>query len=142
MLYEPHGRLLVVYHGRQTPTMVEWDDYLSICCQIVEAEGQVRILIYTDGGGPDLLQRRRLAGVIERVGSAVARTAIITDVWAVRQIVTMISWFNPEIRAFVGSDVTCAMDYLELEAAERTFGLETIPALRKRIGSSRSLACL
>jgi hypothetical protein len=99
----------------------------------------LRYLIFTPGGHPDALQRRLLESTMRENGIPVARCAIITNAWAARQIITVISLFNPEIRAFAAHDAQSAMDYLEVDPSLRSQLLATAFRLQKELGSQKSL---
>jgi hypothetical protein len=115
MVFERHEHVIVACHDRRTPSMAEWDAYLSLGLTSGISADKLCFLIFTAGGSPDAMQRRRMEMAMRMHGVMMAPSAIVTDSWAVRQVVTIISWFNPAIRAFAGHDAKGAMDYLGIE---------------------------
>jgi hypothetical protein len=134
MVFERHDHVIIACHNRHTPSMDEWDAYLTLGITSGIAPDKLCFLVFTQGGGPDAMQRRRMEMAMRIHGMVVAPSAIVTDSWAVRQIVTVISWFNPAVRAFAGYDAKGAMDYLGITGDLRTTLLHAASRLQLRLG--------
>jgi hypothetical protein len=88
-------RLFIVACGPASPTDREWADYLQlVACQGVE---QTRQIVSTVGGVPTVVQRRKLAALLE---GRVVPIAVVSGNARGSTTVTAISWFNRRVRAF------------------------------------------
>jgi hypothetical protein len=102
-------RLVLVVHGAEDPTPVEWDAYLELVAHHgIEKTMQ---LTYTAGGEPTSAQRRRLSVLLD--GRAVP-VAVVSPSVRVRGTVTALSWLNRKTRAFSPSELPEALAYLEI----------------------------
>src|SRR5262245_44029554 len=102
MVFERVDQVVVLCHNRQTPSMAEWDDYLNLSINSGVPLDTLRYLIFTQGGGPNAKQRQRLQLGMRIHGVTATPAAVVTDSWTVRQIVTVVSWFNPICGVFAG----------------------------------------
>jgi hypothetical protein len=104
--------LFVVAYGKMDPTNDEWMEYM----QLVEHRGLARAkqLIYTAGGSPNSAQRKILNDIL---GGQAVKVAVLSNVAAVHGVVTAMTWYNQEIRAFVANDVHGALDHLGIEGS-------------------------
>jgi hypothetical protein len=134
MVFERHEHVIVACHNRQTPSTDEYDAYLAYGITSGIPGDRLRFLIFTQGGGPDAMQRRRTEMAMRIHGMPQAPSAIVTDAWSVRQIVTVISWFNPGIKAFAGHDTKGAMDFLGIDAEMRPTLLQIASRLQLQLG--------
>jgi hypothetical protein len=102
-------RLFIVVYGDRDPGNDEWWGYI----EEIKRHGVERTmhLIFTSGGGPLAPQRRYLSEVL--AGRTVP-VAVISPNPAVRFMVTVMSWFNRNIRAFPTSGLYDALDFLEV----------------------------
>jgi hypothetical protein len=102
-------RMFLLVHGAEDPTNEEWALYLDA----IQRHGVDRtmLLVYTDGGGPSAMQRRYLN---ELLNGRTVPVAVLSDSAKVRGLVTVMSWFNPQIRAFSPAELVVALAYLEV----------------------------
>ncbi|WP_437294230.1 hypothetical protein [Sorangium sp. So ce426] len=116
MLFDTTEHVLIAVHGREPPSDEEWEGYMQAAGSLPPT--CTKTLVVTAGGGPNAKQR---ASINDYVSKTALTVAICTDALLVRQIGTALSWFNPRVKAFRGSDVVAALRYLEItgpEAAE------------------------
>jgi hypothetical protein len=96
---------VVVVLGSKPPSDADWN-------LLVEAHKQGwprRGLVVTAGGGPTAVQRQ---AVLDATGGKGIPAAILTDSMMVRGIVTAISWFASQVRAFPPHDLEGALHHL------------------------------
>jgi hypothetical protein len=136
MVVDFEDDLLIGVHNASTPTDEEWGIYLDVCVDMLARErtaggkGKGRQLIITDGGGPNLEQRR----LAQRVaGDARLPVAVISTSRLVRFIVTalVVTRTNSLVRAFAPDQTHDAYEYLRI--ADRETVERRIAALRIRL---------
>lgn len=110
MAFKVIDRLFVVVYAAN-PTQDEWWNYL----EVVTRHGVARTaqIIFTDGYGPSLTQRRELE---KQLTGGRSRVAVITTSAVLRGVVTVYSWFNSNIRVFPDNGISDALVYLEVPA--------------------------
>ena len=128
--YKVIDRLFIVVYGGKDPTDDEWVGYL----REVERHGIERTvqLISTDGGGPTVTQRRYLNELL--AGRAVP-VAVMSGSTPIRGMVTALSWFNREIRAFPPTVLSDALDYLQVPQSRIDLIQREMLKLRASLGS-------
>jgi hypothetical protein len=111
--------LLIGVHNTCTPTDAEWNEYLSLCKkQMLERDANPRLrprqLIVTDGGGPNLEQRRRAHEVAK---NANIHVAVVSASRFVRFVVNalVVTKTNAHVRAFAPDETDAAYRYLEID---------------------------
>jgi len=108
--------LLLLRESNTAPTDAEWNETLAMLSEM-RAEGlTVKVLVVTDGAGPDAKQRARLEALL--AGKPV-RTAVVSDSLKLRFISAGVALFNSEHRAFTRAEVQDAYTYLGLTPSER-----------------------
>jgi hypothetical protein len=112
MLTRRIGSVLLVVQGSAPPSDSEWNESLEILRPFVAI---ARVLVLTEGGGPDPSQRKRLSAVI---GGNPIRVAILTNSAKVRFIGASIAFFIRRIRCFMLSDTSAAFKHIDLTVAE------------------------
>ncbi len=122
--------LFLVMHTKDNPTDEEWTQYLDFTKK--NLQNLKRNLILTEGGGPSTMQRGQLNDLLEAQGFK-AKISVVTLSRLVRGIVTALSWFNPNIKAFSTIQIPAALDYLEVPKAEHDLVLKEIKALRMKL---------
>jgi serine/threonine protein kinase len=110
------GSVVVLRESSMPPFDDEWDVFLSLLASARQRMREVRVLVVTDGGGPNGPQRRRLATTLR--GTSV-RAAGVTDSARAKFIGAIISLFNPDFRSFRRKEVSHAHDHLGLTEIER-----------------------
>jgi hypothetical protein len=115
MVMERTGSLLVVVQNRIDPSDAEWDQEVAM----VKQRLLKTILVVTDGGAPNALQRSRYTQAAEEQRILVA---VVTDSPIAVAVLTCISWFagKREMRAFRPHDFKQAVAHLGLEDQEVT----------------------
>jgi hypothetical protein len=107
---------------------------------------KARVLVVTDGGGPDVVMRGELQAFFKKHGHS-PKTAVVTTSVLSRGIVTAVNWFNPNIKAFAPVHFPAALDHLglaragprllrELTEMERELAPNTCLALIRDAGSN------
>jgi hypothetical protein len=97
------------------PRDSEWHGYVAaIKGAVAESTGkqELRFLVLTDGGGPNATQR---SASTENDLVKNTRTALVTGSLLARGIATAYSWFDVRIRAFSPTDISRALEFLELK---------------------------
>lgn len=109
------GRVVVVRQNAEPPSDQEWAQFLEILREGRADFERLRVLVLTEGGGPNAAQRESLARTL--AGKTV-RVAIVTDSIAVRFTVTVIALFHKDIRSFLTSELRKAHAHLGLQLEE------------------------
>jgi hypothetical protein len=91
---------------------------------------EMRILVITDGGGPDRLQRNRLEAVLD--GKSI-RVAVVSDSAKVRFIASAIALLNREHRGFAVKELPKAFEYLSLTRDECQLVQKAEPEMAKQL---------
>jgi hypothetical protein len=104
-------RMVLVVHGSESPSDKEWARYLEVLKQH-GFDGTTQLL-YSDGGGPSPTQRRDLHDLLD---GRTMPVAVLSDSAQVHGMVTAMSWFNPQIRAFPPAALREALAYLGIPA--------------------------
>lgn len=131
LAWQFEGRLLVVVHTAANPSKLEWDRLLNETS--VRGRGKdLRMLIVSYGGGPDVDQRKQLATLM---AASPAPRAVMTGSPLVRGIMGALSFFNPQMKAFGLHDLDAATEYLGLQTDERS----TAERLRESLESKLDL---
>jgi hypothetical protein len=120
--------VFVVVHGKANPEDDEWTDYLEYYKQF--GRNSLKTLILTEGGGPSTKQRGQMN---EALQGSTPIIALCTDSKVVRGIVTAISWFNSNIKAFPREQTQAALAYLSVNDQQAKYILDRIPALENGI---------
>lgn len=131
--WDSEADILIMAHSVQAPTDEEWRQMVDRYRATLDRHGSARAIIYSAGGSPSLKQRHLLEAV--REGRTV-RVAILTQSQLVRAVVTGLSWFNPEVKAFTVTDLSLAGEHLGLSAAEQRWAADRLGALKQQLGLS------
>jgi serine/threonine-protein kinase len=123
------GDLIIAFMNEKTPTNEEHDVMLDVMRR-VPAGQMKRTLTVTRGGGPTTMQRKRFNDVL---AGHPLRAAIVIDKLAGRGIVTALSWYNPQIRAFAPSDMDRALEYLGVPPSDRPRVIEQVAFLEREV---------
>lgn len=128
--------LYLVVHPKASPTDDDWDQLIAFCgaeLEDVPTKHPVKVLVYSEGGGPNAAQRRQMIEFLEGRDSI---TAVLTASAAVRAVVTAFSWFRPDIRAFAPRDLAGAAHYLGLPSGSTSDLIDPLNRMLARWGSS------
>jgi hypothetical protein len=129
MASEAVGNIYVVAQARENPHDAEWDSNVERQASLVP-DG-LRVLVWSEGGGPDAKQRARLA---ERLAGYQPLTAILTPSAMARAIGVAISWVNPSVRMFPPEALAMALAHLQTTPAERASLEACLARVRARTG--------
>lgn len=130
MVHEVVGDLFVVIHRAGPPSDAEWDAYIAPWREHDMA--LMRTLVFTDGGAPNTLQRKKANEILAGRQSL---TAVISSSPLVRGIVTSLSWFNAKIKAFAPEHADEGFRHLGACTTEERTHLWTLAErLRVRLG--------
>ena len=94
--------------GRNAPTDKEWE---VVCAFCRGPNPPVRVLVWSAGGAPTSAQRH---AILDASGGKGLPQAILSDHQMVRGIVTAISWFVKDVRAFAPDDLQSALNHLKI----------------------------
>jgi hypothetical protein len=108
--------MLILRENADTPTDKDWDEFLDILVENRPRFPSLKILVMTDGGGPNMNQRKRLEKALDK---RPVRVAVVSDSARVRFIVSTIAFLNPEIRTFSRKEIDDAYEHLSLTPRER-----------------------
>jgi hypothetical protein len=120
------GQLVVLRENDATPTDSEWDAFLKILADNWDKFDRLKILVVTDGGGPNAAQRKRLEGVLN---AKPIRVAVVTDSAKSRFIASMISLINRQHMGFAMKELVQAYNHLRLTQLERTIAEQALAEL-------------
>jgi len=129
------GRVVVVRQNAEPPSDQEWEQFLEVLREGRADFERLRVLVLTEGGGPNAAQRESLARTL--AGKTV-RVAIVTDSIAVRFTVTVIALFHKDIRSFLTSELRKAHAHLGLQLEEVIAVERELAALAALLRPSRS----
>jgi len=137
------GSVVVMVQNENTPTAVEWSDFLKILASAKSETAKLKILVETPGGSPSAAQRKRLADLFG--GASPFRVAVVSDSIKVRFVHVTISLFYEYLRLFSRREIEQAFAHLQLTEAERDQVAEalqqkrlTVATVPKPTGSRRS----
>jgi hypothetical protein len=125
--------LLVV--GREAPADLEWDGYLAFLKSNLSAGSVPRLLVYTGGGAPTALQRKKLQAATEPFAK-VAKIAVVTASVVARGAVTALSWFSPGHAAFSPEKMEEALAFLGVNDADRMIIKANIRTMERKVAST------
>jgi len=111
----PAPNLVVSRETFDSPRDEEWNDFLKLLERQGDNVEKLRILVVTDGGGPNSAQRARLEAVLK--GRSV-RVAIVTDSAKSRFIASAVSLFNRDHGGFSKAEIKSAYAHLRLNPHE------------------------
>ncbi|MEI9942051.1 MAG: hypothetical protein WDO69_32965 [Pseudomonadota bacterium] len=123
------GSLVILLQGTDTPTAPEWTE----CIKLVGATtdlNSTKVLVITDGGGPNLTQRQQLEGVLR--GTTVC-SAVVSDSVKVRFIVATVALFSSKISTFTKSEIEKAYQFLGLMPDEVQLAKKAVVEMRQEL---------
>ncbi|MEP7048756.1 MAG: hypothetical protein ABJB12_00320 [Pseudomonadota bacterium] len=121
------GSLLILREGRTDPLDSEWDVTLGILAEHRHEIDQIKVLVFTDGGGPTQAQRRRLE---QTLNGKPIRVAVVSDSMKVRFICSSVALFTSNLSSFRVTELRDAFAWLNLTPEERKLANENIAAMR------------
>jgi hypothetical protein len=133
------GDVVIAVHTANPPSDDEWQAYLKMILQAGKAQGgdmsKIRSLVVTEGGGPNAAQRRELTDALQKMSRwKDTPAAVVSTSPVVRGIVTVLSWFNLNIKPFSPDKIEDAFQSLHLSPSETPKIVTTIKAMRASLG--------
>ena len=107
--------VLMFLHSSRAPEPDEWSEMMAGIARYATAGDfrRLRVLVITDGGGPDTAMRGELQAFYKSRNHSL-KTAVVTTSVLSRGIVAAVSWFNPHIKAFSPRSFSDALAHLDL----------------------------
>jgi hypothetical protein len=107
--------VLLFLHTARTPERNEWSEMMAGIARYTRLGDfrRLRILVVTDGGGPDTAMRGELQAFYKSRNHS-PKTAVVTTSVVSRGIVAAVNWFNPHIKAFSPRSFPDALAHLDL----------------------------
>jgi hypothetical protein len=124
----------VVVHSDRQPTQADWNRLLQVY-RNNPGPRTAPILVYTDGGAPDALQRAELVKVF---GPKRPRVAILTKSIIARAAAKAISLIVTELRVFNVDRVDSALEHLGLYEADKLTAARILSTLRQELKAAVS----
>ena len=140
------GDVGLVVHNARNPNREEWDAYLAMSLAATAVVGgdlaRFRQIVFTDGGGPNLAQRRASADLAKgyKNGNKV-KVAVVSRSVVARGIVTAFRWLGLPLRSFDPDQLAEAFAFLAVSSAEAVAICAAVEELCATVdGSIRSAA--
>ncbi len=128
--YTIHKRVFLVMNTKDNPSDAEWGEYVDFTIKNLAHFSSTMII--TEGGGPNTMQRGMMNDLLEAKGFK-QKVAVVTLSRLARGIVTALSWFNPNVRAFSTVQIPAALTYLDIPESEHEGVQREIRALRVKL---------
>jgi hypothetical protein len=109
-------RVCFFVHTHLAPDQGEWDASMDSAIEKAESGTIACILVFTDGGAPNPLQRARITG---SKTFASLPLAVITDSALVRGVLTALNWMGMAGKPFSTMKVQQALDHLAVPLDQR-----------------------
>lgn len=122
MAFRELGTTMLCVHSDADPTPSAWNAYVDALAEagLRTVPAPIRqILIFTRGGAPNSLQRRRLLRLLDHDGASTIPTALLSDSRIARGAATVIGWFGAAIKPFRSTDLDAAFDWLAVPQTDR-----------------------
>jgi hypothetical protein len=127
----PQFHTLVSYQNRNSPSELEWDDWLVLARETMRTTPKPhRALVVTEGGHPSRAQQGRLAAAMD---GGRALTAVVSGAPTLRFVVSTLTFANRDIRCFAPSQMDVALCHLGLATADLPVVAAAIERLRKQL---------
>lgn len=123
-------QIAILVHGKDAPSEEDWNEY---CAAVTGWSKDLRgLLVVSEGGGPNSLQRGQVEAALA-ADRFKGKTAVVTLSSLARGIVTALSWFTPNIKAFSTIQIPAALDYLGVPKDEHDNVMKELKALRMKL---------
>lgn len=120
--YECVHNIAVVVHSARNPRPEEWDGGLAMLAALRSAAGAhfsgFKILVFTDGGAPNAMQRKALADLTRAQNREVLRVVVISRSMVARGAITALRWLGFPSRPFAPDQLEEAFAFLQVSRAE------------------------
>jgi len=133
--------ILLFLHTEQPPSREEWDAVMADLRQYAERSDVRRIvtLVVSDGGGPDVSMRAELMEYF-KLHHLNMKTSVLTTSRFTRGIVSAVSWFNPQIKAFAPNRLPDAVNHIGLAPAAKPRLLRELADMERELAPNDCLA--
>lgn len=121
MAWRVVGTVLVITETADPPSDIEWRAFIADAMKYRAGVGEMRVLINTDGGGPNTAQRSLIKGAID---GKHFRSAVVSDSIKLRFIAAAIMLISKHHKSFTTGEWQRAYEHLSLSAEERR-GIES-----------------
>ena len=132
MAFEIGRDLIVGVYSGDSPSDDEWNAYVDALRP--HAASAMPVLTVSDGGGPNAGQRQRLLANYTREQNKRLHVAVVSDAMSIYGVVTAISWFNSNVKAFKVASIDDALAHLELKRERFPVVKMRVAALRRELG--------
>jgi hypothetical protein len=119
---------LIFVHTKEQPTDSEWDQL----CEFYRKFKTDRVLVFSEGGAPNTVQRSKLNQVMDNN----PRVAIMTPSLLVRSVGTALRWFHDRIRVFGPAEIESALGHLALSDDQAQVVRRSLDELRTDLRKS------
>ena len=135
--------VIMFLHTRHAPSRGEWDESLSLIDRCAKAGDfrRLRVLVVSDGGGPDATQRAEIQVLFKRQDHPLKTSVMLTSMIA-RRIVAAVSWFNPHIKSFSPRHFGEALSHLGLSSATAPRLLREFSEMQRELSPVSCLALI
>jgi hypothetical protein len=135
--------VLLFLHTARPPSPKEWDDSMATMKRyaITNDFRRLRVLVVSDGGGPDSTMRGQLQELFKSREHSPATSVITTSVIG-RGIVAAVSWFQPQIKAFSPRGFAEALAHLGLSRATAPRLLREFSEMERELSPSSCLTLI
>jgi hypothetical protein len=128
-----YGNILIVVQRPGIPTDGDWIEYM------LDASGTTFTGVLVIGEGSKLSPTQRV-DVEQLVKQSGANSAVVTSSALTRGVVTALRWFGVPMKAFALWDLSGALDFLAVPAAERDELLATVEQVKALTSQPRASA--
>jgi hypothetical protein len=112
--------------GVNPPSNEEWNAMIN---GFIANQSQITgVLVYTAGGAPNALQRKRSRDI-----SNMPKTALLTDSALARAAMTALNLFIKSFKAFAPNDLNGAFEYLAVPPDSQDAIKQTLSALQQEL---------
>ncbi len=137
MAFKLHQQHLLLVHSKHPPEKEEWAPYMEAATRMDEKVGgdlqKAGILVFSDGGAPNASQRHEIN--IWLHGRRI-RTAVVLTSPMARGAVTVLSWFNKDIKAFDPESWKDALRYVGISSNDEAGVQSTMTSLAGELGGT------
>lgn len=123
--------MIVMRENGDTPTDIDWDDFLRLLVANRRNFDSLKILVVTAGGGPNAAQRKRLEMALDGRG---VRVAIVTDSPKARFIASMVRFLNKHHRGFATAEIRQAYEHLGMSWQEQKLAEQALREMDPLVG--------
>lgn len=132
------GDTMIAVHTSRPFSDAEGLAYIDDMVAAANARGgdlsMLRNLVVTEGGGPNTAQRKLASERLQKLKNwNKATSAVVSSATSVRGIVTVLHWFNMNIKAFPPQRIEEAFTFLGIGKEEAEQILAELPRLKAQL---------